>query len=295
MALIVQLHEDLGHFGEQRTLAKIYKRYFWHNRIGDVKTIVKMCQLCQMVRKVGNIRFKDEKLKSIPICELFCRVAMDTTGPLPKTKSRNKYIMVAIDHYSKWCEAKAVTNHGVKTTTKFLKDDVICRYKVPKFVLINNGKEWATKFYIMCKDYGIHDQHTAPQWPQCNRMAERLIKIIKHGITVLSATPKNVNYWDEQLAKVMFRYRCGLHANTKFSPFMIMIGRTPCLKVDNYLQSLTVVIDDTIDVETIAKQYFLKMKLIVSIHESVPLNVEQAQKKQKIPMLPEKGNKPLKD
>jgi hypothetical protein len=54
-------------------------------------------------------------------------------------------------------------------------------------------------------------------------------------------------------------------------------------------------IDDTIDVETIAKQYFLKMKLIVSVLESVPLNVEQAQKKQKIPMLPEKGNKPLKD
>ncbi len=44
MGLVIQMYKDLGHFGEERTLAKIYRRYFWHNRIEDVKTIVKMCQ-----------------------------------------------------------------------------------------------------------------------------------------------------------------------------------------------------------------------------------------------------------
>jgi hypothetical protein len=43
MTLMIQMHEDLGHFGEQKTLAEIYKRYFWHNRMEDVKKIVKMC------------------------------------------------------------------------------------------------------------------------------------------------------------------------------------------------------------------------------------------------------------
>jgi hypothetical protein len=28
MGLIIQMHEDLGHFGEERTLAEIYRRYF---------------------------------------------------------------------------------------------------------------------------------------------------------------------------------------------------------------------------------------------------------------------------
>jgi hypothetical protein len=58
-------------------------------------------------------------------------------------------------------------------------------------------------------------------------MAKYLIKTIKHGITILSATQENVDCWDEQLAKVMFGYRCGIQANTKFSRFMIMIGHTP--------------------------------------------------------------------
>ncbi len=89
---------------------------------------------------------------------------MDTARPLPKTKARNKYILVAIDHYSKWCMAKAIADHSNKTTAKFLKDDVICKYEVPKFVLIDNGREWPTEFDVMCREYGIHHQHIAPQW-----------------------------------------------------------------------------------------------------------------------------------
>jgi hypothetical protein len=38
-------------------------------------------------------------------------------------------------------------------------------------------------------------------------MAQRLIKIIKDGIIVLSTTLENVDCCDEQLAKVMFKYR----------------------------------------------------------------------------------------
>jgi len=96
-----------------------------------------------MVRRMGSIRSEDEELKSIPVCDLFYRVVMDTARPLPETKLGNKYIMVAINHYFKWCEAKAVVDHGAKTTARFLEDDVICRYGVPKFVLSDNGGEWA--------------------------------------------------------------------------------------------------------------------------------------------------------
>jgi len=46
--------------------------------------VVKICQQCQMVRRVGSIRPEDEELKSIHVCDLFHRVAMDTPGPLPE-------------------------------------------------------------------------------------------------------------------------------------------------------------------------------------------------------------------
>jgi hypothetical protein len=112
-------------------------------------------------------------------------------------------------------------------------------------------------------------------------MAERMIKMLKHGITVLAADHANVNCWDEQLAKVLLGYRCGVQASTKFSPFMILAGRSPRLRADNSLNTLTDVIDDTSIMEDMATQFLEKFRLIASIHENVLLNVEQAQKKQR--------------
>jgi len=241
------------------------------------------------VKSVGSVRSGDEELKSIPICDLFHRIAMDTARPLPETKSSNKYILVAIDHYFKWCEAKAIVDHGAKTAARFLEDDIICRYGVPKFVLTDNGREWAAEFDVMCKDYAIQHQRTAPQWPQCNGMAERMIKTIKHGITVLAGNPANVDCWDEHLAKILFGYRCGIQASTKFSPFMILTGRSPRLRADNYLNALTDVTDDSANVEVAAAQFLQKVRLITSIHESILLNVEQAQQKQRSTYATKKG------
>jgi hypothetical protein len=289
MGLVVQMHKDLGHFGEERTLAEVCRRYFWRSRTEDVKSVVSECQQCQLVRSTGSMRSGDEELKSILVCDLFYKMALDTAGPLPETRTGNRYILVAIDHYSKWCEAKAVADHEAKTTAKFLEDDVICRYGVPKFVLTDNGGEWAAEFDTMCKDYGIHHQYTTPQWPQCNGMAERLIKTIKHGITVLSVIPDNANCWDEQLARVMFGYRCAIQSSMKYSPFMILTGRTPHLRADNYLDSLTAEVDDTADVETTVEQFMQKVSLIASIHENVLLNVGHAQQKQKRAYATRKG------
>jgi len=78
ISLVIHMHEDLGHSGKQKMLAEICRRYFWHSRTEDVKSVVRRCQQCHLVRSEGSIRSGDEQLKSIPICDLFHRVALDT-------------------------------------------------------------------------------------------------------------------------------------------------------------------------------------------------------------------------
>jgi len=53
---------------------------------------------------------------------------------------------VAIDHYSKWHEAKLVLDHIASMVVRFLEEEIICRYEVLKFVLIDNGGEWSIEF-----------------------------------------------------------------------------------------------------------------------------------------------------
>lgn len=67
-----------------------------------------------------------EGMKSIPMCDILYCVALDITRPLPETFNGNKYIIVAIDHYSKWCEMHLVKEHDVAITTIFLEEEVIC-------------------------------------------------------------------------------------------------------------------------------------------------------------------------
>jgi len=63
---------------------------------------------------------------------------------------------VAIDFYSKWCEAKLVLDHIASMVVRFLEKEIICRYEVLKFVVIDNGGEWSTKFDNLYKVYIIH-------------------------------------------------------------------------------------------------------------------------------------------
>ncbi len=116
-----------------------------------------------------------------------------------------------------------------------------------------------------------------------------MIKTIKHGITVPVATPGNMDYWDDHLTKILFGYRCGIQASTRFSPFMILTGRTPRLRADNYLHALTTETNVGAKVEVAVAQSLQKMGLITSIHENVLLNVEQAQKQQRKTYASRKG------
>jgi hypothetical protein len=133
-------------------------------------------------------------MKNIPIYDLFYKVALDIVGPLLEIKDGNMYVLVAIDHYSKWCEARPIKDHDAAVVAKFLEEKIICRFGVTKFILTDNGGEWMAEFDLMCKKYGITHWFTTPQWPQCNRMMERMIKTLKSGLSIVSST--NLDNWD---------------------------------------------------------------------------------------------------
>ncbi len=104
-------------------------------------------------------------IESIPICDLFYRVAFVIIRPLLETSQGNKYILVATEHYSKWCETKAMQDHTIVTIAKFPKKNIICRYGVLKYILTDNGGEWLVEFDNLCKVYGIQHQYITLKWP----------------------------------------------------------------------------------------------------------------------------------
>jgi hypothetical protein len=148
--LIEKIHEEIRHFGAMQTFVEVKKRFFWHDRTKVVKKFISACDKNQLAKQYVNMKSCIEEMKSIPICDLFYRVALDTVGPLPETTNGNTYVLVAIDHYFKWCETQPVKEHDVHIAAKFLEDEIIYRYGVPKYVLTNNGSEWMKEFVEIC-------------------------------------------------------------------------------------------------------------------------------------------------
>ncbi len=90
---------------------------------------------------------------------------------------------MAVDHYSKWVEARLVVEHGVAIIAEFFKEKIICKYGLPKYVFIDNASKWVEEFFDFYKKYAIQHQHTSLTHLKCNGVIEWLIRTIKHGLT----------------------------------------------------------------------------------------------------------------
>ncbi len=103
---------------------------------------MKQCQCYQLAKNSINTRSGVKEIKNILMYDLLYKVALDIVGPLLKTKDGNMYVLVTIDHYSKWCEARLVKDHDATTTVRFLEEEIMYRFGVLRFIFTKNGGEW---------------------------------------------------------------------------------------------------------------------------------------------------------
>ena len=62
----------------------------------------------------------------------FSHIRIDVMGPMPVILTGKRYIILAVDFFTKYPEAIAVEDADAQTVAKFLHTDIICRHGVPK-------------------------------------------------------------------------------------------------------------------------------------------------------------------
>nr|GEZ51551.1 reverse transcriptase domain-containing protein [Tanacetum cinerariifolium] len=108
-----------GHYRANYTATKVFDSgFYWPTIYKDAFELVKRCESCQ---RQGKISQRDEMPQnSIQVCEIFDVWGIDFMGPFPSSKG-NKYILAAVDYFSKWVEAKALPTNDARVVVKFLK------------------------------------------------------------------------------------------------------------------------------------------------------------------------------
>ena len=70
------------------------------------------------------------------------RCGIDFAGPLPEYDKWNIWVLVCIDHCTKWVELLALPTKSLAGVARSFLENVVARYGAPREVLTNRGTEF---------------------------------------------------------------------------------------------------------------------------------------------------------
>ena len=94
-------HHLVGHGAQKKTSEKIKEDYYWESISHDVANYIACCQLCQLDKGF----FPSTSFELVQPGYSWHNISIDLIGPFPKSTANHKYIIVYIDHLTKWVEA----------------------------------------------------------------------------------------------------------------------------------------------------------------------------------------------
>nr|GEV28015.1 reverse transcriptase domain-containing protein [Tanacetum cinerariifolium] len=159
-----------GHHGLNYTTKKVFDSgFYWPTIYRDAQDLVKNCDVCQ---RQGKISQRDEMSQnSIQVCEIFDVWGINFMCPFPSSRG-NKYILVAVDYFSKWVEAKALPTNDARVVCKFLKN-LFARFGTPRAIISDRGTHFCNdQFAKVMLKYGVTHRLATPYHPQTSGQVE---------------------------------------------------------------------------------------------------------------------------
>ena len=103
-------------------------------------------------------------------------------GPLKKAPGGFTHLLVAIDKFTKWIEAKPITTIDSKEAVKFFLD-IVYRFGMPKTIIIDNGTNFTVKFFQeFSEGYGIRIDWASVGHPRTNEQVKGANNLILQGL-----------------------------------------------------------------------------------------------------------------
>ena len=224
-----------GHLGVAKTLAKLRSRYYWNNCREDVENLCRSCSLCA---SRNNPRRKNRApLTKYTVGLPLERIGIDILGPLPKSCSGMRYILVVVDYFTKWAEAYPMKNQEAETVAEKLVDGFITRFGVPRQIHTDQGRQFESKlFQELCQVLEIDKTRTTGFHPQSDGLVERFNRTLENMLSKFVS--ESQRDWDAFVPLLTMAYRATPQSSTGVSPNMMMLGREVNLPLDIMYEKL---------------------------------------------------------
>uniref|UniRef100_A0A2N9HVY8 Integrase catalytic domain-containing protein n=1 Tax=Fagus sylvatica TaxID=28930 RepID=A0A2N9HVY8_FAGSY len=151
----------------------------------------------------------------------FSAWGMDVIGAItPKASNGHEFILVAIDYFTKWVEACSFKNVTQVAVTRFVKNNIICRYGMPEMLITDNASNLNNRMMDqLCQQFKIQHHNSAPYRPKMNGAVEAANKNVKKILSKMTETYKD---WHEHLPYALCAYRTSVRTSVGATPYSLM-------------------------------------------------------------------------
>jgi hypothetical protein len=109
--LIRGIHAGVcGHHSAPRTLVgnAFRQGFYWPTAVADANELMRTCEGCQFYARRTHPPAR--ALQTIPVTWSFAVWGLDIVEPLRKAPGGYTHLLVSVDKFSKWIEARPITN-----------------------------------------------------------------------------------------------------------------------------------------------------------------------------------------
>lgn len=260
--ILAEVHEGIcGTHANGHTMTRQIQRagYFWMTMEKDCIDYVRKCHKCQIY--ADRINAPPVPLHTLVTPWPFSMWGIDVIGPInPKASNGHRFILVAIDYFTKWIEATSYRSITQKVFAKFMRTNIICRYGVPERIITDNGKNLnGGEIHKLCEEFKIKHHNSTPYRPQMNGAVEAANKNIKKIIEKMTITYKD---WHEMLPYALHGYRTTVRTSTGATPYSLVYGMEAVLPVEVEVPSLRIIVESGLDESEWVKTRHEQLNLI---------------------------------
>ena len=219
-------HPMAGHFGRDRTLDSLRRKWFWKGIVKDVEEYVKSCDKCQRTKARTGIVMP--AIQPIVPKRPWSIITLDFVGSFcPAAETGNTECLVMVDKFTKMVHlASCKKDINAKTTAYLVLKHVISLHGVPEEIISDRGPQfdsliWKEIWQIL----GARVKLAAPQHPQTDGQSERNIKTFLQLMRAFTESQKD--QWEIFLPVFEFALNNAYNSSTGMSPFFANFGRHP--------------------------------------------------------------------
>ncbi len=142
---------------------------------------------------------------------------------LPKSRHGSQYLLVCIDHFSRFVVIAPVKNKTAASVAHALVTHLFCRYSTPRVLLSDNGAEFCNAMLAeICSQYNIKQTFRVAYHPQSNGLVEKANRKILDALRPVVNNLQEI--WEDWLPQVSACINSSINKSTAKSPHYILYG-----------------------------------------------------------------------